>query len=234
MDRSFEADPAAALPSDDDAPFVLSTIHAAEEWLSSSHFARSLRKNYERLCHGQGKNDRHIDLHIWLDTVVGVHADLLLVNSGHDECHPLNLLHLQQFLPEPDEEFIKTCCEILRQNTTSTTSAGTAEQAFPSWQELVKDGIDDYEQFEEMAQAVFVQMAHCAELLTAQLAGVMGGGGGGGSSGKTGGGTTGSGTGSGSVEGRTSASLGARLGTLGVPAGFLRDPAVNGVQTRNT
>ncbi|CAD7937787.1 unnamed protein product [Amoebophrya sp. A25] len=154
----------------------VSVIHACEEWLSSPDWAKSLRVAYERECYGQGTSDRNIAMHVWLDTVKAVHHDMAISSipsegspvPGFAGVHPANLQQLQAMLPEPDDDFIRTCCEMLR-----TQTAGEDFQ-FPSWLELQKEGISDYDNFVEMTEAVFVQMAHCAELLAAQLFGALG------------------------------------------------------------
>ncbi len=183
------ADGAAAVPGASPATLITTT---AEDWLSSNDFTLTTRSVYEKLIHGQGTSDRNIAQHIFVDTIIGLHKELLLKDSmivdGNNAVidydtgnvtNCLNLLPLQQYLPEPDEEFIKNCCDTLHESTKLMEKNPQLHQGginsnheieiFPTWFEMQKQGIADYEQFLEMIQAVFVQIAHCAELLQQQL-----------------------------------------------------------------
>lgn len=129
-----------------------SVVSAAEDWLSSPEFERDLKAVYEEKSLGQGKSDRNIAFEIWLDTCIKLHAKMMALDDP-------SLVTLQMFLPAPDQEFIVSAIDLLRKQ----------ESVIPSFMELQREGVADLEVFEELTQAVYVQMAHCAELMKAQL-----------------------------------------------------------------
>lgn len=106
---------------------------------------------------------------------------------------------LAVFLPPPDEEFVLDAVKMLRegQKTSVTdknteTKNGAGDKAgsggagslnkldkfdcdIPSLIDMQKEGIPDWDCFLLMIEGTYVQLAHCAELLRAQMSAMAGG-----------------------------------------------------------
>eukprot|EP00747_Dinoflagellata_sp_TGD_P163555 gnl/TRDRNA2_/TRDRNA2_182336_c0_seq1.p1 gnl/TRDRNA2_/TRDRNA2_182336_c0~~gnl/TRDRNA2_/TRDRNA2_182336_c0_seq1.p1 ORF type:complete len:152 (-),score=38.71 gnl/TRDRNA2_/TRDRNA2_182336_c0_seq1:91-546(-) len=120
-------------------------VELMEVWLSCEEWADAWYSCYERATHGSTGRS---DRNISQSVLI---KTAVAVHTHLPE-GPLKL-----FIPEPDEEFIEGALETIGS------------------QDLQRGGIADLEHFEAALVVIYTQLAHCAELMRAQMAALSSG-----------------------------------------------------------